>query len=162
MHEQHYTHTLGVAGRRMPGTIPPFPCKLSNPECLVLPSPWHITSAQHRARLLQEWDKGLMLHSGFHGNRGGVERPEMLQTPLLLTAAQSTVLQKALLFAGGAEGAGRCLYLAGCRVPQTKRNGNLSSPCSCKGKGNVPRRPRFLRVKCVCSLKGSGWLLIRT
>lgn len=56
----------------------------------------------------------------------------------------------------------KCLYLSGCRISKIKRNGNFSSRCSCKGKGNPPRRPRFLRVKCVCSLKGSGWLLIRT
>lgn len=42
-----------------------------------------------------------MLQSGFHGNRGGVGKPEMLQTPLLLIAAQCTVLQKILLFGGG-------------------------------------------------------------
>lgn len=45
-----------------------------------------------------------MLHSGFHGNRGGVGKPEMLQTPLLLIAAQCTVLQKILLFGGGGGG----------------------------------------------------------
>lgn len=47
-----------------------------------------------------------MLHSGFHGNRGGVGKPEMLQTPLLLIAAQCTVLQKILLFGGGGGGGG--------------------------------------------------------
>lgn len=70
-----------------------------------------------------------MLHSGFHGNRGGVGKPEMLQTPLLLIAAQCTVLQKILLFGGGGGGGGRkeskCLYLSACGVSEIKRNGNF-------------------------------------
>lgn len=109
-----------------------------------------------------------MLQSGFHGNRGGVGKPEMLQTPLLLIAAQCTVLQKILLFGGGGGGGGRkeskCLYLSACGVSEIKRNGNFFffSRCSREEKGNPARRPRFLRVKCVCSLKGSGWLLFRT
>lgn len=42
-----------------------------------------ILQARRWPTLLQDWDKEMMLQSGFYGNRGGAMKTEMLETPIL-------------------------------------------------------------------------------
>lgn len=96
--DQHYTHTLSVAGRKMPGTVLSISMvNYQNRSGWSFPSvAHHVSSASGQAAAGVGQRADATIRFPWQQRRG--VRPEMLQTPLLLSAAQHTVLQKTVLF----------------------------------------------------------------
>lgn len=126
-----------------------------------LSHPWHhVSSASGRAAAGAGQRADATVRFPWQQRRGSETR-NVANTPSAHCNPTHGIAKDAA-FEGGAVGEreeSKCLYLSTCGVPEINRNGNSSCWCSCEEKGNPVRRPRFLRVKCVCSLKGSGWLL---